>query len=90
LETSKTNRSDGEHRKELYTRLSQYLDRRHVRNRGQTYIFPDLINQMIRCRFPNDIRAFEKVKSFKNGKLTDVSEENKYYVQWEDFCKKTH
>jgi hypothetical protein len=32
--TSKTNRNDVEHRKELYTRLSSYLDHRKVRNRG--------------------------------------------------------
>ncbi|CAF4168192.1 unnamed protein product, partial [Rotaria sordida] len=59
LEPSKTNRNDAEQRKELYTRLSQHLDRRQIRNRGQTYIFPDLINQTIRCRFPNDIRAYQ-------------------------------
>jgi hypothetical protein len=45
---------------------------------------------MIRSRFPHDIRAYEKVKTFKNGKLTNVSEEDKFYVQWEDFCKKIH
>ncbi|CAF4375741.1 unnamed protein product, partial [Rotaria magnacalcarata] len=32
-ETSKTHRNDAEHRKELYCRLSEYLDRRQVRNR---------------------------------------------------------
>ena len=90
VETSKSNRNDSEHRKELYTRLSQYLDRRHVRDHGQTYVFPDLINQLIRCRFPSDIHAYSKVKTFKNGKLVDVSEENKHYVKWEDFCKQTH
>ena len=31
-ETNKTNRNDVEYRKELYTRLSVYLDRRKVRN----------------------------------------------------------
>ena len=87
FQTSKTNRSDVEHRKELYSRLSLYLDRRQVRNRGQTYIFPELISEMIRCRFPNDIRSYDTVKTIKNGKLNTVSEENKYYIQWQDFCK---
>ncbi|CAF1283513.1 unnamed protein product [Rotaria sordida] len=32
-ETSETNRNDAEHRKELYARLSEYLDRRQVGNR---------------------------------------------------------
>jgi hypothetical protein len=54
---------------------------------GQTYIFPDLINQMVRCRFPNDIRSYNTVKTFKNGKLSNVTEENKYYVQWQ-FARK--
>ncbi|CAF2900057.1 unnamed protein product [Rotaria sp. Silwood2] len=90
LEASKKNRNDAEHRKELYTRLSQYLDRCQILNRGQTCILPDLINQMIRCRFPNDIRAYQRVKTFKNGKLNNVTEENKYHVQWQDFCKKMH
>ncbi|CAF1535271.1 unnamed protein product, partial [Rotaria sordida] len=90
LEPSKTNRNDAEQRKELYTRLSQHLDRRQIRNRGQTYIFPDLINQTIRCRFPNDIRAYQIVKTFKDGKFNNVTEENKYHAQWQDFCKKIH
>jgi hypothetical protein len=77
----KTNRNDAEHRKELYSRLSVYLDHRQVRNRGQTYIFPDLFNQLIRCRFPKDIRAYQTVKTFKNRKLNNVIEENKYHVQ---------
>jgi len=87
-ETSKTNRNHAEHWKELYTRLSEYLDRRQIRNHSQTYIFPDLIYQMIRCRFLNDIRAYQTVKTFKNGKLNDVTEGYKYRVQWQDFCKK--
>lgn len=86
--TSKANRSDVERRKELYTRLSSYLDHRQVRNHGQTYIFPELISEMIRRRFPNDIRSYDTVKTVKNGKLNTVAEENKYYVQWQDFCKK--
>ena len=90
MKTSQANRNDAEHRKELYTRLSAYLDQRQVRNYRQTYILPDLIHQLIRCRFPNDIRAYHTVKTLKNGKLSDVSEENKYYVQWKDFCKTTH
>lgn len=87
FKTSKTNRSDVEHRKELYSRLSSYLDRRQVRNRGETYIFPELITEMIRCRFPNDIRSYDTVKTVKSGTLSIISEEKKHYVQWEDFCK---
>ncbi|CAF4082679.1 unnamed protein product [Rotaria sordida] len=34
-ETSETNCNDAEHRKELYARLSEYLDRRQVGNRDQ-------------------------------------------------------
>ncbi|CAF1303140.1 unnamed protein product [Rotaria sp. Silwood1] len=51
--TSETNRNDAEHRKGLYHRLSEYLDHRQVRNRGQTYILPDLIHQLICSRFPS-------------------------------------
>ena len=79
--TSQTNRNDAVHLKELYGLLSDYLDRRHVHSRGQTYIYPDLIHQLIRSRFPNDIRAYQEVKTFKTGKLVNVSEENQYYVQ---------
>ncbi|CAF1268950.1 unnamed protein product [Rotaria sordida] len=60
-ETSETNRNDAEYRKELYARLSEYLDRRQVGNRDQPYIFPDLFHQLIRYRFPNDIRAYQRV-----------------------------
>jgi hypothetical protein len=70
--------------------LSDYLDRRQVRDRGQTYIFPDLIHELIRSRFPNDIRAYQTIKTMKKGKLKDVSKEEKYYVLWEDFCKKIY
>ncbi|CAF1448875.1 unnamed protein product [Rotaria sordida] len=70
IEPSTTNRNDAEHRKELYTRLSQYLDRRQIRNRGQTYIFLDLINQMIRGRFLNDIRGYQTAKLSKMGNST--------------------
>ena len=89
-ETSKSHCNDAMRRKELYRRLSEYLDRRQVRSRGQTYIFPDLINRLTRCRFPNDIRVYQVVRTLENGKLTDVSDGNKYYVQWEDFSKNIH
>lgn len=90
VETSKSNRNDNEHRKELYICLFQYFDLRHVRDLGQIYFYPDLINQLIRCRFSSGIRTDSKVKTFKNGKLIDVSEENKRYVKWKDFCKQIH
>ncbi|CAF5128778.1 unnamed protein product, partial [Rotaria sp. Silwood1] len=57
--TSETNRNDAEHRKGLYHRLSEYLDHRQVRNRGQTYILPDLIHQLICSRFPSGIRDYQ-------------------------------
>ncbi|CAF2042074.1 unnamed protein product [Rotaria magnacalcarata] len=85
---TRTHSNDIERRKELYCHLSDYLDRRRVRSRGQTYIFPDLMHQLIRCRFPSDIRAYQTVKSAKGRTLVNVLDENKYYVQWKDFCKK--
>ena len=84
----KKNSNDAQHRKELYRFVSNYLDRRQVRGTSQTYIYPDLIHRLIRSRFPNDIRAYRTVKTMKGGKLVDVSEEGKYFVQWEDFCKR--
>ena len=85
---AKESSNDAQHRKELYRYVSNYLDRRQVRGASQTYIYPDLIHRLIRSRFPNDIRAYQTVKTMKGGKFVDVSEEGKYFVQWEDFCKR--
>lgn len=87
--TSSRNRSDGEHRKELYGRLCQYLDSRRICDHGQTYIYPELIHRLIRSRFPEDVRNYQTVKKVKHGQLVDVSERDKCYVQWEDFCKES-
>ena len=61
--TSQTNRNDAAHRKELNDLLSDYLDHRHVRSRGQTYIYPDLIYQLIRSLVFQMI--FEHIKRLK-------------------------
>lgn len=87
--TSGRNRNHCEHRKELYGRLCHYLDARRIRYHGQTYIYPELINCLIRTRFPEDLRDYQTVKKMKHGRLVDVTERNKYYVQWDDFCKET-
>ena len=82
-----TNRCDGDRRKELYKNLSSYLDRRHVREPGQTYIFPVEFTELIRQEYPENVRNYTQIKTMKNGRLIVVKDEDKCHVKLSDFCK---
>ena len=85
---SSFNRCDKDRRKELYKNLSWYLDRRKVRGRRQTYVFPSSLNDLIREAYPEGVQNYAQVQTTKNRKLTIVKREDKCDAQLSAFCKK--
>ncbi|CAM4851594.1 unnamed protein product [Rotaria magnacalcarata] len=80
-------RCDSDRRKEVYKSLCWYLDCRHLRGVGQTYVYPVQLSDLIRKQYPANIHNYTKIKTTKNGSLVVVKEEDKFYVQLSDFCK---